>query len=294
MYVNTRARELSASSEQIMPIPGEELSALNFESMIGGPLCAMVVAQTEAAKTTVDFIRDVGFEPAANGGADYTKPVYVNFGYTKEGIGPYKISVGVTNGGSGYSAAPTVTFTGGGGTDATATATLDEGKVKSVTMTSQGTGYTSAPEVSLSGGQGTGATLSVTYTPGQPGLQDMVLKVPLLSLVPIPYIRIKRGEINFHCRINSFSYENSAKSTNLGGELGVGFGWGRGRVRLNVSASEQRTSNAGSAYAQTYTMGVKVVAVQDEIPAGLDRVLGMLEASIVPQPAAVLTTTNTG
>lgn len=49
----------------------------------------------------------------------------------------------VTDGGSGYVSAPTVTVTGGG-TGATATATVSNGVVTLVTVTAPGTGYTTA------------------------------------------------------------------------------------------------------------------------------------------------------
>lgn len=68
-------------------------------------------------------------------------------------------SVVITSGGSGYTAAPTITFTGGSGTGATATATVEDGVVVSVTITDPGSGYTSAPSVAFSApGSGTTAT----------------------------------------------------------------------------------------------------------------------------------------
>lgn len=71
----------------------------------------------------------------------------------------------VTDGGSGYTSAPTVTFSGGGGSGAAATATLSGGKVTSVTITAAGTDYTSVPTVSFTGGGGSGAAATATiYT----------------------------------------------------------------------------------------------------------------------------------
>ena len=56
----------------------------------------------------------------------------------------------VTNGGSGYVSAPTVTITGGGGSGATATAALNSsGVVTGITVTSAGTGYISTPTVAI-------------------------------------------------------------------------------------------------------------------------------------------------
>jgi hypothetical protein len=66
-------------------------------------------------------------------------------------------SIVVTDGGSGFTKAPTVTITGGGGTGATATATIANGQVTSVTVTNAGTGYTSPPTITFSGGGGKGA-----------------------------------------------------------------------------------------------------------------------------------------
>jgi FtsP/CotA-like multicopper oxidase with cupredoxin domain len=67
------------------------------------------------------------------------------------------LNVQVTNGGTGYTTAPTVGFTGGGGTGATATAFVDGGVVDEIVLTNPGTGYTSAPTVTITG-VGTGAT----------------------------------------------------------------------------------------------------------------------------------------
>jgi hypothetical protein len=66
--------------------------------------------------------------------------------------------VTITNGGTGYTSAPTVTITGGGGSGATATAVIASNKVVSVSITNEGTGYTSTPTVTFSGGGGSGAT----------------------------------------------------------------------------------------------------------------------------------------
>lgn len=65
----------------------------------------------------------------------------------------------VTNGGSGYTTAPTVAFTGGGGTGAAGTAIVKDGKVVGVNITAPGSGYTSTPTVEFTGG-GTGAAAS--------------------------------------------------------------------------------------------------------------------------------------
>jgi len=69
-------------------------------------------------------------------------------------------TIAVTNGGSGYTSAPTVTF-GGGVTGATATAAVLGGKVVSITVNNPGANFKSGATVTLTGGGGSGATAAV-------------------------------------------------------------------------------------------------------------------------------------
>lgn len=67
----------------------------------------------------------------------------------------------ITNGGSGYTEAPTVTISApndANGVQATASATLTADKVTGISLTEAGSGYTVAPTISFSGGGGSGAT----------------------------------------------------------------------------------------------------------------------------------------
>ena len=76
-------------------------------------------------------------------------------------------SLTITAGGTGFTAAPVVTFSGGGGQGAAAIATITGGVVTALTIISRGWGYTSNPTVAITGGGGSGATataaLSVTF-----------------------------------------------------------------------------------------------------------------------------------
>ena len=58
----------------------------------------------------------------------------------------------MTNGGTGYTSNPTVSFSGGGGSGAAATATYLPGYVDSLILINPGTGYTSAPTIAFTGG----------------------------------------------------------------------------------------------------------------------------------------------
>ncbi|MBQ2574182.1 MAG: hypothetical protein II575_08175, partial [Bacteroidales bacterium] len=52
------------------------------------------------------------------------------------------------------------------------------------------------------------------------------------------------------------------------------------KVGFKASASYRRTSVSGSKIERSYEMNVHVKVVNDEIPAGLDRILRILESEI--------------
>lgn len=72
-------------------------------------------------------------------------------------------NIEVSNAGSGYTAAPTISFSGGGGSGATASASISSGTVSALTITANGSGYTAAPTITFTGGTaGTAATATAT------------------------------------------------------------------------------------------------------------------------------------
>ena len=77
--------------------------------------------------------------------------------------------VTITNPGSGYTSAPTVTFqtSTGGGSPVTATGSaVLQTEVTSVTVTNGGSGYLSPPDVTITGGGGSGATARAILAEG--------------------------------------------------------------------------------------------------------------------------------
>ena len=71
-------------------------------------------------------------------------------------------SVTITNVGSGYTSAPTVTISSGGGTGATATATISDGKITAINITDGGYNYTSNPTIAITGGGGSNGAATCT------------------------------------------------------------------------------------------------------------------------------------
>ncbi|SOD03718.1 Protein of unknown function [bacterium JGI 053] len=287
-----------------MPTPGQELSSIDFASMLGGPLMAAVNAQAQAAMSTVTFIKEVGFKPApalpgATGPAtaETGEPIYVTFKYPKE-VAPYMpaqpgaiTGISVTDGGSGYTSRPDVHLSDGGGTGAAAEATISNGVVTAITLTSPGANYTEAPSVTISGGGGDAqATATATYAPPVAALpavyEQMNLEVPLLSMLPIPYLRIEDVTIDFNAKINSVEYQRVDTSLKVDAAFESQAGGRWGSAKLSVSASYQRSTQQGSQVDRAYSLAVHIKAVQDEMPAGMEKVLGILENAIRSVPAS--------
>lgn len=102
------------------------------------------------------------------------------------------------------------------------------------------------------------------------------LSVPLLTIVPIPSLRIEEMTIDFNAKLNSVETEDVSSSLGASASLGIGFK----KVGFKASASYRRTSVSGSKIERSYEMNVHVKVVNDEIPAGLDRILRILESEI--------------
>lgn len=186
---------------------GQELSSINFQSMIGGPLTAVIKAQAQSAQTSVDFIKSVGFN-APDAQVDPGKPTMVTFTYDKP-----------------------IESTDGNG------------------------------------------VITVTPTPFN-------LTVPILTMLPIPFIRVEETTINFNAKINSVTESTTASSSELSASLAVKGGWGPVSAELKASYSSKKSTSSTAKTERTYSLAIYVRAVQDELPAGTERLLGILENSI--------------
>ena len=292
--------DIQAGAVDMGSEPARELSSINFEALLGGPLIAVVNAQAQAAMSTVNFIKAVGFKPAkADDPTSQTgDPIYVSFKYPKE-VSPFEpkqaahvASATVTTPGAGYTAAPVITPSGGGGTGLALTAMMDgSGGVAAISIMNAGSGYTSAPTIAIAAPPpgGTQAVATADFVAEKPAVpavfQVMVLEVPILTMLPIPFIRIEETTIDFNAKINSVEQTTTNESLKVdtssaagGSFLGIG-------VRLKVSTSSQKNSQSGTKVERTYSMAVHIRAVQDEMPAGMEKILGILEDAIKSQPS---------
>lgn len=186
------------------------LQALPFGNIIGGPLKACIEAQAMAAKTSWNFIQDVGLNTDPETGEK--KTVNVSFQFIKDG-------------------------------------------------------------------------------------RLAQLNIPLLTIVPIPYIAIQTIDIAFKANINASSssstVENESSSVDAGlagsTSLNMGIFKINADFHANYSSKKDSTATQDSKYSVEYTMDVTVKAGQDSMPAGLAKVLELLGNSLdVCDPSGTL------
>ena len=185
MAIDKSAADVATSSLQSLP----------FGNIIGGPLVACVEAQAQAARTSWEFIQNVGLYTEG----EEKKTVNVSFQFIKDG-------------------------------------------------------------------------------------HMAQITVPLLTIVPIPYIAINSIDINFKANISasaaSTETENSSSSADVKTSASARCFWARGSMNASYSSKKDSSATKDSKYSVEYTMDVAVHAGQDSMPAGMAKVLEMLNNSI--------------
>jgi hypothetical protein len=242
-----------------MASPGTELASLDFASIVGSPLVAVIQAQSIAARSTVDFIKTVGFD------AD-DKPVYVDFKYPKE-ISPYQPAV------VGVTGAPAI------GNPSYPTGMIGSGF--SVGVANDGSNLVGYPPF-------VPAVTAVTPVMAIPAVyQEMKMSMPLLNIVTIPFIKIDKFTMDFNAKINSMETTSQSTDASISGSLEVQQRWGSGSAKLNVNAAYKKSTASSSNIERTYSMAIHVEASQDEMPAGMEKLLNILEGAMISKPGAI-------
>ena len=129
--------------------------------------------------------------------------------------------------------------------------------------------------------------VNVSFSFNQGG-RMVQLNVPLLTIVPIPYIAIQSVDINFKANISasSSSVTENSSSQNLeaGGtakaKLNLGIFSVEANLKANYSSKKDSKATEESKYSVESTIDVAVKAGQDSMPAGLAKVLELLGNSL--------------
>jgi hypothetical protein len=118
------------------------------------------------------------------------------------------------------------------------------------------------------------------------------LRVPILTIIPIPFIVIETVDIDFKARIAASAQQSSEESSSTEAKVAVKASarWGtRGfgaSVSVDASYSAKKDSKASqeSKYSVEYTMDVHVHASQAGLPQGMAQILNILQDGISNRP----------
>ena len=233
------------------------LTQLPFGNIIGGPLKAAIEAQALAARATIEFIREVGFTPATETDSNSSTTLVSNSMFDTEDVGSSGSKRVKRE--SNFGEIRNVTFTYRTQTEQVATATAGTANAN--------------PE------------------------REVSLTVPLLTIVPIPYLRIDEMTIDFMVKVTEEVRNTQKRQDDTAFQAGANGGfkswWHPVTVDFNTSLSTKHSSTgtSSSRYSTEATMNVHVRAVQDAMPAGLAKVLSILETAIKEKPKTTTTTT---
>ncbi|MEU9521802.1 DUF2589 domain-containing protein [Streptomyces sp. NPDC048224] len=124
-------------------------------------------------------------------------------------------------------------------------------------------------------------TVAFSYTSLEPEAADTTSKqkkmvtqveVPLLAVVPIPYLQLSKVTLDFNVKIDSVSTKKSEQT--IGGEASASGGfWG---ISASVKASYDSSSSSSETVSRSASMSVHVEAEQGPMPGGMEKILSML------------------
>ncbi|MCX4244709.1 DUF2589 domain-containing protein [Paraliomyxa miuraensis] len=129
--------------------------------------------------------------------------------------------------------------------------------------------------------------VTFTYAKDNEGVsENFSLTVPLLAIMPIPFIRIDEVNIEFSAKLNDVVRSEQSAQSNFGGSVSASARWGWGKASIRASYSTARKSSSSSSFESEYQMNVKVRAGAAPMPEGMAKILDILESVITEQPAA--------
>lgn len=195
---------------------GQEIAAIDFSRIIGGPLEAVIEAQSKSARLTTQFIEDAAFEKSSS-----------------------------TAGGTGS----------GGGAPAK--------KLKVVEF----------DYGQMMGNLGAGSSVG----------DKLKIKVPLLTMLPIPFIRVSDMTINFNVKLHT---THTTQETNVATTNDSASGEYAG-TKFNCSVTDKNTYQDKMVIDDTYSLNVVVHAVQDQMPGGMQNVLDIF-SSVIQQQSSLI------
>jgi hypothetical protein len=133
-----------------------------------------------------------------------------------------------------------------------------------------------------------GALRTVTFTynrPGANGLEEAVVEIPLLSLVPLPLLQVMDAEFTFNVRVLESDTTLGAPPPLVGGSDQPAQSPSSQAPRVRAMLAQAPSSSGTTSGAQSRSeldanMAVRLSMKQADVPAGISALLNVMSQSI--------------
>lgn len=118
---------------------------------------------------------------------------------------------------------------------------------------------------------------------GNPTVEMVKIKVPMLAIVPIPNLQVSSVDITFDMEVktSTSSTSKSSKSASIDANITANYGFVKAKVNIQGSVSSSKENTRSSDTSAKYH--VQVMAKNMGLPEGLARVLDMMNAAAQPR-----------
>lgn len=118
--------------------------------------------------------------------------------------------------------------------------------------------------------------------------EEFQLTVPFIAMLPIPYVQIDTGEVEFNAKLTSTQETTASESLGVDASLETEVNYWFVKAKIKAAASYKKTSSSTEKVERTYDMRVKVVVKGSDLPSGTERLLNILENSLTEKPTGYL------
>lgn len=110
--------------------------------------------------------------------------------------------------------------------------------------------------------------------------QQFTLTVPFLTMLPVPYITVVDAVVEFNAKITSINESTSESNFSQQVDASVGGRYWFVSAKVTSKTAYQKKSATTEREERTFDMHVRVQAKNQDMPAGTERLLTILEQSI--------------
>ncbi|MBX3738300.1 MAG: DUF2589 domain-containing protein [Candidatus Didemnitutus sp.] len=112
------------------------------------------------------------------------------------------------------------------------------------------------------------------------GTRRFSLTVPFLAMVPVPYLTVSDALVEFNAKITSTTESKSEENTATSGSFSASAKFWFASVSVSGKASTAKNTSRSDKEERTFDMKILVRAKNQDIPAGTERLLTILEQSL--------------